>query len=131
MKGTVFTLLPDTFSIDAPADAEVIGEVSHANAYGPNPDGMALGDTLEIVKRYGQSPQSETIDISNYTSKYRYTTRDAYFENEYRYYSVFLMDNETWIGKWDASNENGTNVRRYDYIFRVEPATVGVANAAD
>lgn len=131
VKGTVFTLLPDTFSIDAPADAEVIGEVSHANAYGPNPDGMALGDTLEIVKRYGQSPQSETIDISNYTSKYRYTTRDAYFENEYRYYSVFLMDNETWIGKWDASNENGTNVHRYDYIFRVEPATVGVANAAD
>lgn len=130
-KRTVFTLLPDTFSIDAPADAEVIGEVSHENTSGTNPNGTALGDTLEIAKKYGQNPQSETIDVSNYTSKYMYIGLNSYSEHEHSYYSVFLMDNETWIGKWDVSIEDDTSVLRCDYIFRVEPAATGVANATD
>ncbi|BAK98263.1 hypothetical protein OBV_10650 [Oscillibacter valericigenes Sjm18-20] len=100
-KGTVFTVLPDTFSINAAADAEVIGQASHENVYGLS--GTALGDTLEIVKGYAQNSQSETIDVSNYTSNYMYTVWNSYSEHKHGYYSVFLMDSETWIGKWDVS----------------------------
>jgi len=128
-KGAVFTVLPEAFSVNCAAYQDVIGDVSYDKPY--YSDGTALGETINVILRPGGDLASETISVSGYTSKYAYSVYDRNLYEGLDYYSVFLMDEETWIGRWRLYDDDSPAEIRCDYIFRVKSADAATSPASD
>ena len=74
----------------------------------------------ETFNWFGDEAVSE-VDISRYTSKIIYTVEGLGVNVYVGFYSILLMDDETWIGYWSwVEDDSDGHQLRCDYIFKVE-----------
>lgn len=115
-EGTLFTVSPDEFSVSG-SKSEIIGSAYYKQ---PGFRGGLVEDTLETeYSGLNEDEKTDTIDVSEYNFKIRYWAYDSRFKNDQGYYFVLLMDDETWVGRWNLYGTDDSEVR-CDYIFRVE-----------